>query len=141
MAAGISRVHGQVLSGTEGFVTGSEGAFFSGYQPLVLKFESTNNFNGDYVDPATGAITDGPRTKAIRAVARFGSILMVDLANNNDALTVIVDGASFNRGGTGSNANSETNFAGVIAAVENAIDDGLDFYWAESLLTNGQWDW
>mgnify|MGYP000175564889 CR=1 FL=1 len=138
--AGIGRVHGQVLSGSSYNVTGSEGAFFSGYQPLVLKFASTNNFNGDSVNGTTGVITDGPRTKAIRAVAQFGSILMVDRASNNDALTVIVDGASFNRAGLGSNANSETDFGGVIAAVENAIDDGLDFYWADNLNSDGTWD-
>ena len=142
--AQINRIHGQNNSGsTENRdpvnVTGSEGAFFSGYQPLELQFTGSNEFNSDSVDGTTGAITDGTRTKAIRAINQFGSILMVDRNNNNDALTVIVDGASFNRGDLGSNTG--TNFGLVIDAVETAVDDSVSFSWADSLNTDGTWAW
>jgi hypothetical protein len=141
--AQIDRVHGQIRSGsTENGdavnVTGSEGAFFSGYQPLVLRFTGSNDFNSDSIS-GTGAITDGTRTKAIRAINQFGSILMVDRNNNNDALTVIVDGASFNRGDADSNTGD--NFGLVKDAVETAVDDSVSFDYADSLNTDGTWNW
>jgi hypothetical protein len=140
--AQINRVHGQINSGSTYNedpvnVTGSEAAFFSGYQPLVLKFTGSNLFNSDSVNGTTGAITDGPRTKAIRAIATFGSILMVDRNNNNDALTVIVDGASFNRGDVGSNTGDSVGL--VRLAVEYAVGDNVNFTYADSLNTDGTW--
>jgi len=142
--AQINRVHGQIRSGSTVNgdavnVTGSEGAFFSGYQPLVLRFTGSNLFNSDSVSGTTGAITDGTRTKAIRAINQFGSILMVDRNNNNDALTVIVDGASFNRGDAGSNTGD--GFGLVEAAVEEAVSGGVSFDYADSLNTDGTFAW
>jgi hypothetical protein len=95
---GISRIHGQVLQGTSLNVTGSQGSFFSGYQPLFIKIAGSGVATLDSVDGTTHVITEGTRSKAIRAIETLGSVLMVDDASATTALTVAVDGGSFNQG-------------------------------------------
>lgn len=124
MAAGIARINPKVGSeyGTSLNVTGTKQSFFSGYQPLVLKFAAAGVATLDTQATPTSAIVEGTRTKALRAIATFGSIIMTDDADATTTVTVMVDGASFNRGtGVGGLATQDTlTFAGVKAAVDAA---------------------
>ena len=108
--------------GTSLNVTGTKQSFFSGYQPLILKFAAAGVATLDTQATPTSAIVEGTRTKALRAIARFGTILMTDDASATTAVTVMVDGATFNRGtGTGGLATQDTlDFSGVKAAVDAA---------------------
>ena len=71
------------------------GAFY-GYTPLVIKLACTAGFTANST-AADGAITDGGFEKVVRAVQQLGSIVWLS-AQNDDALTVIVDGPTFNAG-------------------------------------------
>lgn len=71
------------------------GAFY-GYTPLVIKLACTAGFTANST-AADGAITDGGFEKVVRAIQQFGSIVWLS-AQNDDALTVIVDGPTFNAG-------------------------------------------
>jgi hypothetical protein len=112
--AGINRINPQVGSeyGTSLNVTGTKQSFFSGYQPLIIKIAGTGIATLDTQATATSAIVEGTRTKALRAVATFGSVLMTDDADATTALTVIVDGGSFNQG----NSNTVTTGFGLLKA-------------------------
>jgi hypothetical protein len=83
--ASINRVHGQ----------SSAGAFF-GYTPIVVKIAATGKFTADSVSGTTGAITDGGYTIARRVIQTFGSIVWLS-AQNDDAITVIVDQPTLNQ--------------------------------------------
>jgi hypothetical protein len=71
------------------------GAFY-GYSPLVIKLACTAGFTANST-AADGAITDGGFEKVVRAVQQLGSIVWLS-AQNDDSLTVIVDGPTFNAG-------------------------------------------
>ena len=122
MSAGIAKIHGQFEVGTSLNVTGTKQSFFGGYQPLVLKFAASGVATLDTQATPTSAIVEGTRSKALKAIAQWGTIVMTDDASATTAVTVIVDGASFNRGtGTGGNATIDTlDFSGVKAAVDAA---------------------
>ena len=132
MSAGISRVHPVTADGyvastvaNQGFpglnVTGSKQTFFSGYQPLFIKIAGTGIATLDTTDGTTGAITEGTRTKALRAVMQFGSIVGTDRANATTALTVIVDAGTFNSGtGGGGQGSDDGSFSGLKTAVSAA---------------------
>jgi hypothetical protein len=143
MSAGIARINPVVGSeyGTSLNVTGTKQSFFSGYQPLVLKFAAAGVATLDTQATPTSAIVEGTRTKAIRAIARFGSILMTDDADATTAVTVIVDGATFNRGtGTGGLATQDTlDFSGVKAAVDAATGTSTTLTKGASLNSDGTW--
>ena len=86
--ARVLKVHGQVAAGA-----------FYGYTPLVIRINRSNVFTADSVDANTGAITEGGYSKAIRAVQALGSIVLSSaIATDDDYITVIVDGPSFNAG-------------------------------------------
>jgi hypothetical protein len=117
--AGINRINPVVGSeyGTSLNVTGTKQSFFSGYQPLIIKIAGTGIATLDTQATPTSAIVEGTRTKALRAVQTFGSVLMTDDADATTALTVIVDGATFNQG----NSNTVTTGFGLLkAAVASA---------------------
>ena len=110
--AGIARINPVVGSeyGTSLNVTGTKQSFFSGYQPLIIKIAGTGIATLDTQATATSNIVVGTRTKALRAVQTFGSVLMTDDADATTALTVIVDGATFNQG----NSNTVTTGFGLL---------------------------
>lgn len=110
--AGINNIHAQVEFGTSLNVTGTKQSFFSGYQPLIIKVAGTGIATLDTQATPTSAIVEGTRSKALKAIATFGSILMTDDADATTALTVIVDGASFNQG----NSNTVTTGFGLLKA-------------------------
>jgi hypothetical protein len=117
--AGINRINPVVGSeyGTSLNVTGTKQSFFSGYQPLIIKIAGTGIATLDTQATPTSAIVEGTRTKALRAVQTFGSVLMTDDADATTALTVIVDAATFNQG----NSNTVTTGFGLLkAAVASA---------------------
>lgn len=85
--AGIARVHGAPLAGA-----------FYGLQPLVVKIATTNLLTADTGGGAT-EITEGGRTKAVRALQTVGSIVWLSAADAGvDNLTAVVDGATVNNG-------------------------------------------
>jgi len=141
--AGIARINPVVGSeyGTSLNVTGTKQSFFSGYQPLVLKFAASGVATLDTQATVTSAIVEGTRTKALRAIARFGSILMTDDASATTAITVIVDGATVNRGtGTGGLATQDTlDFSGVKAAVDSATGTSTTLTTGSALTSAGAW--
>jgi hypothetical protein len=110
--AGINNIHAQAEFGTSLNVTGTKQSFFSGYQPLIVKVAGTGIATLDTQATPTSAIVEGTRSKALKAIATFGSILMTDDADATTALTVIVDGASFNQG----NSNTVTTGFGLLKA-------------------------
>lgn len=114
--AGIANIHAQAEFGTSLNVTGTKQSFFSGYQPLVIKIAGTGIATLDTQATPTSAIVEGTRSKALKAVATFGSILMTDDGDATTALTVIVDGATFNQG----NSNTVTTGFGLLKAAVSA---------------------
>jgi len=112
--AGIGRIHGQADYGTSLNVTGQKGAFLGGYQPLFIKVAYAGVATLDSVDGTTGVITDGTRAKALRAISTLGTIVMTDTASATTAITVMVDGASFNQG-----AGATTS--GAFGALKDAV--------------------
>jgi hypothetical protein len=110
--AGIDNIHAQAEFGTSLNVTGTKQSFFSGYQPLIVKIAGTGIATLDTQATPTSAIVEGTRSKALKAVATFGSILMTDDGDATTALTVIVDGATFNQG----NSNTTTTGFGLLKA-------------------------
>jgi hypothetical protein len=110
--AGINNIHAQAEFGTSLNVTGTKQSFFSGYQPLMIKVAGTGIATLDTQATPTSAIVEGTRSKALKAIATFGSILMTDDADATTALTVIVDGATFNQG----NSNTVTTGFGLLKA-------------------------
>jgi hypothetical protein len=112
--AGIGRVHGQPDYGTSLNVTGQKGAFLGGYQPLFIKIAYAGVATLDTVDGTTNIITDGTRAKSLRAIETLGSVLMCDDASATTAITVMVDGASFNQG-----AGATTS--GTFGALKDAV--------------------
>jgi hypothetical protein len=140
---GIARINPKVGAeyGTSLNVTGTKQSFFSGYQPLVLKFAASGVATLDTQATVTSAIVEGTRTKALKAIARFGTIIMTDDADATTAVTVIVDGASFNRGtGTGGLATQDTvDFSGVKAAVDTATGTSTTLTTGSALNSDGTW--
>jgi hypothetical protein len=114
--AGISNIHAQAEFGASLNVTGTKQSFFSGYQPLLIKIAGTGIATLDTQATPTSAIVEGTRSKALKAVATFGSILMTDDGDATTALTVIVDGATFNQG----NSNTVTTGFGLLKAAVSA---------------------
>jgi hypothetical protein len=110
--AGIDNIHAQAEFGTSLNVTGTKQSFFSGYQPLIVKIAGTGIATLDTQATPTSAIVEGTRSKALKAVQTFGSILMTDDGDATTALTVIVDGATFNQG----NSNTTTTGFGLLKA-------------------------
>lgn len=110
--AGINNIHAQAEFGTSLNVTGTKQSFFSGYQPLLIKIAGTGIATLDTQATPTSAIVEGTRSKALKAVATFGSVLMTDDADATTALTVLVDGATFNQG----NSNTVTTGFGLLKA-------------------------
>lgn len=143
MSAGIARINPKVGSeyGTSLNVTGTKQSFFGGYQPLVLKFAASGIATLDTQATPTSAIVEGTRTKALKAISRFGTIVMTDDASATTAVTVIVDGASFNRGtGTGGLATQDTlDFSGVKAAVDAATGTSSTLTTGVALTSAGAW--
>ena len=89
MSAGIGRIHPVVGSeyGTSLNVTGTKQSFFGGYQPLVLKFAASGIATLDTTNGTTGVITEGTRTKALKAIAQWGTIVMTDDASATTAVS------------------------------------------------------
>jgi hypothetical protein len=114
--AGIDNIHAQAEFGASLNVTGTKQSFFSGYQPLLIKIAGTGIATLDTQATPTSAIVEGTRSKALKAVATFGSILMTDDGDATTALTVIVDGATFNQG----NSNTVTTGFGLLKAAVSA---------------------
>jgi hypothetical protein len=110
--AGIANIHAQAEFGTSLNVTGTKQSFFSGYQPLIVKIAGTGIATLDTQATPTSEIVEGTRSKALKAVQTFGSILMTDDGDATTALTVIVDGATFNQG----NSNTVTTGFGLLKA-------------------------
>jgi len=84
------KVHGQA----------APGAFF-GYTPLVIKVtdSATTSFTADTTDTATGVITEGGYSKAVKAMQTLGSIIWLGARTDAQYFTCIVDQPSFNAGG------------------------------------------
>jgi len=87
------------------------GAFY-GYTPLVIKLACTAGFTANST-AADGVITEGGYEKVVRAVQQLGSIVWLG-AQNDDALTVIVDLPTFNAG-----AGATTS--GAYGALKDAV--------------------
>jgi hypothetical protein len=136
---GIANIHAQAEFGTSLNLTGTKQSFFSGYQPLVIKIAGTGIATLDTQATPTSAIVEGTRSKALKAVATFGSILMTDDGDATTALTVIVDGATFNQG----NSNTTTTGFGLLkAAVASAtgVSSGsITITSGASLNSDGTW--
>ena len=109
---GIANIHAQAEFGTSLNLTGTKQSFFSGYQPLIVKIAGTGIATLDTQATPTSEIVEGTRSKALKAVQTFGSILMTDDGDATTALTVIVDGATFNQG----NSNTVTTGFGLLKA-------------------------
>jgi hypothetical protein len=102
-------------------VVGSKQTFFSGFQPLFIKIAGTGIATLDTQASPTSTVVLGTRSKALKAVAAFGTIVGVDRANATTALTVVVDANSFNTGnGAGGNGSDTNDFSGLKAAVAAA---------------------
>jgi hypothetical protein len=84
----------------------------------------------DTVDATTGVITDGTRAKALRAISTLGTIVMTDTASATTAITVMVDGASFNQG-----AGATT--AGAFGALKDAIFAATGVATTDQVVTSG----
>jgi hypothetical protein len=97
----LSRYNGQAAAGA-----------FYGYTPLVIKLACTGGFTANS-GGAGSAITEGGYEKVVRAVQQLGSIVWLG-AQNDDALTVIVDGPTFNAG-----AGATTS--GAYGALKDAV--------------------
>jgi len=99
----VSRFNGQAAAGA-----------FYGYTPLVIKIvDSGNGFTASSV--SNGVITDGGYEKAVRVIQQFGSIVWLGgQASNGSAITVIVDGPTFN-------AAAGTVSTGAYGALKDAV--------------------
>jgi hypothetical protein len=128
--AGIGRIHGQPDYGTSLNVTGQKGAFLGGYQPLFINIAGAGVATLDSVNGTTNVITDGTRTKAIRAIETCGSVLMLDDGSATTAITVMVDGASFNQG-----AGATT--AGTFGALKDAVSAATGIATGSLTVTSG----
>ena len=128
--AGIGRIHGQADYGTSLNVTGQKGAFLGGYQPLFIKVAGTGVATLDTVDATTGVITDGTRAKSLRAISTLGTVVMTDTASATTAITVMVDGASFNQG-----AGATT--AGTFGALKDAVSAATSIAVGSLTVTSG----
>ncbi len=114
MAIGQVRTSGSVATNS---TTAVSGAFnFGGYQPLLLVFTQTGVATAD-TGGSGSAIVEGTRTKAIRAIAQFGTILATDSASGTGAVAVLVDQATFNQAAGATTAGA---FGAVIDAVAAA---------------------
>jgi hypothetical protein len=136
---GIANIHAQAEFGTSLNLTGTKQSFFSGYQPLVIKIAGTGIATLDTQATPTSAIVEGTRSKALKAVATFGSILMTDDGDATTALTVIVDGATFNQG----NSNTTTTGFGLlkaaVAAATGVSSGSITITSGASLNSDGTW--
>lgn len=133
--AGIPRIHGAAGGGAGVNVTGSAGAFFSGYQPLVLVVAGTNVGTADSV-AGDGAITVGNRSKTLKTIQNFASIIMIDNASDVDHVAVIIDGASANR--TDGANEIAGDFVGLRAAIRTATAvSGATITYGEQLNSDG----
>jgi hypothetical protein len=128
--AGIGRVHGQTDYGTSLNVYGQKGAFLGGYQPLFIKIAGTGVATLDSVDATTNVITDGTRAKALRAIETLGTVVMMDTASATTAITVMVDGASFNQG-----AGATTS--GTFGALKDAVSAATSIAVGSLTVTSG----
>lgn len=135
--AGIGRVHGFMNGGNGTNVTGSEGAFFAGYQPLMLVISGTNIGTADTVD-AVGAITVGNRTKTIRAIQNFATVVMIDDNNTTTSVAVLIDGASANRNDGNNEVDGE--FGSLLNAINDSTSVSVSAAWSSQLLSNGTFD-
>jgi hypothetical protein len=97
----LSRYNGQAAAGA-----------FYGYTPLVIKLACTGGFTANSGGSGS-AITEGGYERAVRAVQQLGSIVWLG-AQNDDVLTVIVDGPTFNAG-----AGATTS--GAYGALKDAV--------------------
>ena len=114
MAIGQVRTNGSAAANS---VSAVSGAFnLGGYQPLLLVFTQTSVATAD-TGGAGSAIVEGNRTKAIRAIAQFGTILATDSGSSTGAVAVLVDQGSFNQVAGATTAGA---FGGVIDAVAAA---------------------
>lgn len=113
MAIGQVRTNGAPAIGS---VTAGGGFNIGGYQPRLIKFAQTDVATAD-TGGSGSAIVEGNRTKAIRAIAQFGTILATDTASATTALTVLVDDATFNKGAGATTAGA---YGAVIDAVAAA---------------------
>jgi hypothetical protein len=112
MSAGITRIHGSVLTGAATNVTGSAGSFISGYQ---LRFF---DFAGDFRD----ASINGALETLIRKVQTVATVMMVGVPTAGHVILAL-DGATYNGrddntgyqiGGAGETA---TEFLGTLSGV------------------------
>lgn len=113
MAIGQVRTNGSVAAGS---VTAGGGFNIGGYQPALLVFTQTSVATADTGGNGS-AIVEGNRTKAIRAIAQFGTILATDSASGTGAIAVLVDDATFN---TAAGATTAGAYGAVIDAVAAA---------------------
>jgi hypothetical protein len=94
------------------FNGGAAGGAFYGYTPLVIKLAATGGFLAN-ATASDGAITEKGYEKAVRAIQQFGSIIWLS-AQNDDALSVIVDGSTFNTA-------AGTTTSGAYGALKDAV--------------------
>jgi hypothetical protein len=137
---GINRVHGKAFGGASSNVTGSAGAFFSGYQPLMLVVSGTGVGSADTQATPTSAIVEGNRTKTLKTIQNFASIVMIDSASSANSVACIIDGASANRSDGANEVDGVFNAlaAAVHAATGNSISVSVNY--SEILLSNGNFD-
>ena len=95
-------------------VLSAAGAVY-GYDPLVIKIaDSTSGFTaGTASADGVAAATEGGYDKVIRAIQTLGSTIIIS-AQDNAAICVVVDGATFNAG-----AGATT--AGAYGALKDAV--------------------
>lgn len=110
--AGIDRVNGAPAAGA-----------FYGYQPLVVKVAATNKFTAS-TGGGTSAIVEGGYAKAVKAVQTVGSVVWLG-ARSASAFTVVVDGATVNRGAGATTAGA---FGALIDALVSEVGGSAGDY-------------
>jgi len=129
MATRALKVHGQVAAGA-----------FYGMQPLVIRAYRANVFTADSVSGTTGAITEGGYSLAIKAFQALGSIVLSSaIATDDDYITVIVDGATFNAGGGATTSGAYGALKDALVATVGGAAGNYTIATATSLNSDGTW--
>lgn len=129
MAIGAIRTNGSIPT---------SGSFQYGYQPLLVKVAGTGVATVDTGGAGT-AITEGTRTKAVRAIATLGQILAVDTASATTAVTVLVDDATFNKGAGATTAGAYGALKDAVAAATGVAVGDLTITTSSAFTSAGVW--
>ena len=104
------------------------GAFY-GYTPLFIRASATGGFKAN-TGGSGSAIVEKGYEKAVRVFEQYGSVVWVS-AQNDDAVTVLVDGSTFN-----TESGAYTTLKTALGAVKDA--GTLTLATSSSLAADGQ---